>query len=168
MLVAANGTVYYYGDARCVETSSCLGIGSHQITVADVIANPAGPGGWTFSTHGSVYPFGGTSNYGQPGNQPPPFVAVAAAATADGHGYWVLTANGTVYSYGDARPATSGAAAVHVLPQDTHAVAIIPEADAAGYWIVTSSGAVLNENGAPSLSGATQTGGAPVAAAGGW
>ena len=61
---------------------------------------------------------------------------VGMTATAS-KGYWLVTANGEVHSFGGAP--NDGSAN---LPQGQRAVAIAATPDGAGYWVVTSRGAV--------------------------
>ncbi|MEM9035713.1 MAG: S8 family serine peptidase [Actinomycetota bacterium] len=63
---------------------------------------------------------------------------VGAALTAEHEGYWIVTADGEVFPYGDAidwgEPTLAAGATV---------VAIEPAPDGRGYWIASSDGAVL-------------------------
>lgn len=62
----------------------------------------------------------------------------AIAVGAGGRGYWLATANGTVFGFGDARSYGSIAAA-----RRAHAVAIVATGDAGGYWLACSNGNVF-------------------------
>ena len=63
---------------------------------------------------------------------------VAMAATPDGQGYWLVGANGSVYSFGDA--VFYGPARHLSLPEPIVGFASTP--DGRGYWMVSSHGAV--------------------------
>jgi hypothetical protein len=62
------------------------------------------------------------------------------AATATGHGYWLTTAKGDVYSFGDA--IAFGSESGRALPAPV--VAITPLPGGGGYWLSTSKGNVYN------------------------
>ena len=64
---------------------------------------------------------------------------VAATATPDGRGYWMVTANGGVLPFGDA--ASFGSVRK---PFTGRVVAIVATPDGNGYWIACRSGKVYN------------------------
>jgi subtilisin family serine protease len=64
---------------------------------------------------------------------------VGAAETRKGLGYWLVTAGGAVFSFGDAR--FYGSASGRRLGAPVVAMAALP--DGRGYWLVTSAGQVL-------------------------
>ncbi len=70
----------------------------------------------------------------------------AAVRTADGHGYYVLLANGTVYSYGDAVRLGGPAGLVGGF---NPASAIFTDAGGGGYWVASAVGAVFTYGDAP-------------------
>jgi hypothetical protein len=89
----------------------------------------------------------------------------SAVRTADGKGYWILFANGTVDAYGDA---TNMGAPVGLTGGFNPASAIFATSDGGGYWISTATGAVYNYGDAPndgSMAG-TQLNGPIIAATG--
>lgn len=71
---------------------------------------------------------------------PPPISdpAVGMARTRDGHGYWVATAGGSVYPFGDARNYGSARGKRIV----GSVVGMAATADGRGYWLVASGGGV--------------------------
>ena len=73
---------------------------------------------------------------------------VDAVATPDGHGYWLLYANGAVTPFGDA--ANLGAPVGYVNSFNP-ATAIFPTADGQGYWVATARGDVFSYGDAPYL-----------------
>jgi cell wall-associated NlpC family hydrolase len=81
---------------------------------------------------------------------------VDLAATPTGHGYWLITANGDVYTYGDAR--FFGTASLSAGAGD--AVRLVPTADGAGYWVVTAQGSVYSFGDAHSFGSAAPDGAA--------
>jgi hypothetical protein len=62
------------------------------------------------------------------------------APTADGGGYWLVTANGSVYNFGDAANFGSPAA-LHLA---TPIVGMAPTVDSGGYWLFVSGGGIFN------------------------
>jgi hypothetical protein len=88
------------------------------------------------------------------------------AASPNGRGYWLTTANGKVFRYGDARRYGSLAS------PGVHIAAIVASGVHEGYWLATSSGAVFGFGGAASHGSAgSLPPGTPVvamAAAPGW
>jgi lysophospholipase L1-like esterase len=90
-----------------------------------------GGGGGTWFTNAG--PFG--SEAGRPLNQP----IVAMAATNDAKGYWLVGADGGVFTFGDAGfyGSTGG------LVLDKPIVGIVPTTDDQGYWLVASDGGVF-------------------------
>ena len=71
---------------------------------------------------------------------------VAAVRTYDGGGYYLLYANGAVYSAGDA---INYGSAVGDVGGFNPATTIFTTADGAGYWIVSANGSVITEGDAP-------------------
>ena len=61
------------------------------------------------------------------------------ADTPDGNGYWLVAADGGIFTFGDAGYFGSVPAA-H--PASVGVVAISPVSDGQGYWIAGSNGAV--------------------------
>ncbi len=92
---------------------------------------------WLASPKGAVWPVG-TSSFGQlpPGGP----AVVAAAATADTAGYWLVTQAGNVYNFGDAPWLGSTA---H-LSLSSPVVGFAADPSGKGYWLVTRAGNVYN------------------------
>ena len=100
---------------------------------------------------------------GAPGNQRSP--VTSAVRTPDGAGYWILLADGTVYSYGDARYLGGATGQGGIDPAST----IFATADGAGYWVATAHGAVITYGDAPNDGNmAAAHLNAPIIAATGW
>jgi len=131
-LVTATGTVYAYGDAATgtsVPGPACPVIGA--------VGNPNG-GYYAYTACGNIYNEGGAVWYGsQAGNITN---GAGLAVTADGRGYWLITASGTVYAYGDATTGTSISPACSII-----GAAGDP---AGGYFAYTACGNVYQEAGA--------------------
>jgi hypothetical protein len=77
---------------------------------------------------------------------------VALAPTPDGGGYWVATADGGLYTFGDARFFGSRGG------QDNHGaiVSLVPTPDGGGYWLIGADGSAYTFGDAPYLGGANQ------------
>jgi hypothetical protein len=93
---------------------------------------------------GNVYTFGDAPYFGAPGPQGSPITA--AVRSADGRGYFVLLANGTVDGYGDA--ASLGGPAGALSGSDA-ASALFTDAGGGGYWVASAAGAVFTYGDAP-------------------
>jgi hypothetical protein len=72
---------------------------------------------------------------GQPLNAP----VVAMASTPDGHGYWLVSADGGVFAFGDA--VFHGSMAGQPLVAKVVGVAADP--DSTGYWLAAADGGVF-------------------------
>jgi ligand-binding sensor domain-containing protein len=71
---------------------------------------------------------------------------VGMASTPDGKGYWLVTSNGTVLRYGDAK-----LYGMMGNKPKSHCVGMASTPDGKGYWLVTSAGVVRNFGDAISL-----------------
>ena len=89
----------------------------------------------------------------------------SAVRTPDGKGYWILTANGTVYNYGDAANDGDATGALGGL---NPASAVFTTFDGAGYWIASANGTVDQYGDAPNDGGmsGSSLNGAIIAATG--
>ena len=89
----------------------------------------------------------------------------SAVRTPNGGGYWILTANGHVYNYGNAANYGDAAGAFGGLNPTT---AIFTTSDGAGYWIAAANGAVDQFGDAPNDGGmaGTNLNGSIIAATG--
>ncbi len=92
---------------------------------------------------GQPIPFGSARYFG--GVRPSELGSgvIGIAASPDGRGYWLATANGAVFRYGDAKAYVS-----HELPKG-HIVAIVASR-AGGYWLASGTGQVFPFGDAPS------------------
>ena len=77
----------------------------------------------------------------------------SAVRTPNGGGYWILTANGTVYNYGDAVTTATPRAPSGFNP----ATAIFTTSDGGGYWIASANGTVNQYGDAPNDGGMSGT-----------
>jgi hypothetical protein len=111
--------------------------------LADITAStvPAVTGGyWAYTAHGNVFNVAGAPWYGsQAGNISN---GAGLAITPDGLGYWLVTATGTVYAYGDATTGTS-------VPSPACPITGAVGNPTGGYYAYTACGNIYNEAGAP-------------------
>jgi hypothetical protein len=94
--------------------------------------------------NGNVYTFGDAPYDGAPGAQGSPITA--AVRSADGQGYYVLLANGTVDAYGSAVSRGGPTGAVGGL---NPASAVFTDAGGGGYWVASAQGSVFTYGDAP-------------------
>ena len=127
-LVSAEGVVWPFGDAEnfCTDRTCASLPRSPRLgpagQVVGVAADPSG-GYWLVSKNGTVHALSGATSYGSlspsrparpaPGKTPtrpsrPPGPIVGIGSTANGGGYWVVSAGGVVSSFGDAEEFCSG------------------------------------------------------------
>ena len=133
-MVAADGGIFAFGDARFV--GSCPGIGGCAGSAVAVVPDATGNGYWVVTGSGSVYAFGDAPKLGQPGPRSSP--VTSAVRTPDGRGYWILYADGYVFNSGTAVNYGS----LTGLGGPNPATAVFATSDGAGYWIATANGSV--------------------------
>jgi hypothetical protein len=95
---------------------------------------------WLYSASGTVYGSVGTSLFGSPwgaGFRGSPVTGMAP--TPDGQGYWLTSAAGTVFAFGDAASLPA--------PQHRHPIRGIVAAPGGGYWVYTAYGNVYATSG---------------------
>ncbi len=96
-------------------------------------------GGWSVTATGAVSGDAGAPLFGAL-LQPPKSPIVAMAATPDGRGYWLASADGVVFHFGDAR--SYGSAAADYFKKPIVAMAATP--DGRGYWLASADGVVFH------------------------
>ncbi len=102
-------------------------------------------GYWMVRSGGSVYAFGGATDFGSP-TLNPGTTAVAITGHPAGTGYWVLGSDGTVYPRGAAVTYPANNPAV-LSPGETYtSIAAHPSGN--GYWLFTSKGRVITHGNA--------------------
>lgn len=124
---------------RCRSRAIALSVG---VLLAGTVAG-ASPAS-AAEHEGRVLPFGAAPALGEPGAGIVRPVA-GIAATRTGGGYWLVSEDGGVFTYGDARFfGSTGAAALN---QPIVDLAARPQGD--GYWFVAADGGVFAYGGAP-------------------
>lgn len=133
-LVDRAGKVFHYGDAGS----------SRGVRPAHPIIGMAGSpssGFYLLSAYGNVYNLNGARFYGSPrASHKRVSTITGMAVTPDGKGYWLVTAAGQIFAYGDAAP----------LPRvrASNPVRGIAAAPGSGAWLWTSHGNIYNVGGA--------------------
>ncbi|MCL6104606.1 MAG: hypothetical protein M1483_03070, partial [Actinobacteria bacterium] len=100
---------------------------------------------WLTNSTGWVYPFG-ANYYGSMGDRALAAQIVGIASTPDGKGYWLVGADGGVFSFGDAGfygslPKGPGGLGIHPA---SSIVGIASTPDGKGYWLVSAHGGVFS------------------------
>ncbi len=106
-----------------------------------VAITTAGEEHWILQANGSVVPSEGADHFGDalqfvlgPDQQ-----AVDIAATPEGTGYWVVTNDGGVFSFGNA----SFQGSLGDLLLDAEIVALVPTPTGEGYWLAAADGGIF-------------------------
>ncbi|HTW98817.1 MAG TPA: hypothetical protein VMD59_08580 [Acidimicrobiales bacterium] len=141
-LVAPTGAVRAF-DAPFDGPAQVPGRGAGVVGLA---SDEATGGYWTVSSSGTVRAYGAPGLGSSAGASGP---VVAMASTLTGSGYYLLTGDGHVESFGDAR-SFGGLAGGRSAP----AVGIVPTGFDSGYWIVDARGDVHAFGAAPHLGAA--------------
>ena len=136
-LVASDGGVFNYGDARFQGSAGSLPLNEPIVGMA---ATPDGGGYWLVASDGGVFSYGDARFQGSAGSLPLNKPIVGMAATPDGGGYWLVASDGGVFNYGDARFQGSAGS----LPLNEPIVGMAATPDGGGYWLVASDGGVFS------------------------
>jgi hypothetical protein len=142
-LASAEGSVYTFGDARYFGS---ITMGPLARPVVRLAPTPDGLGYWLLTTDGSVFGFGDARLFGVAATVSPAAATAGSpsagsplvdmAPTPDGLGYWLLRADGTVASFGDAVQAGSAPVPTGGDPAER----IVPGPNGDGYWVVDQNG----------------------------
>jgi len=154
-LVGSDGGVFSFGAASFHGSTGNLVL---QRPVVGMVPTADHEGYWEVASDGGVFAFGDAGFYGSiPGlgiapagstgtahrlNAP----VVAIVPSVDGHGYFMVAADGGVFAFGDAAFAGS-CPGIGTCPGS--AVSVLPDTTGKGYWLVTSVGAVYAFGDAP-------------------
>ena len=147
--VAADGGVFNYGNASFFGSTGGLKLNKPVVGIAQTQDQG---GYWLVASDGGVFSYGDATFHGSAGslklNQPvvgmaaTPYVPGVAGAPASpaGLGYWLVAADGGIFSYGDAvfYGSTGG------MKLNKPIVGMAPTPDGKGYWLVPSDGGVFN------------------------
>ncbi|HEV3367163.1 MAG TPA: hypothetical protein VG054_06825 [Acidimicrobiales bacterium] len=108
------------------------------LAVAATVGSGGCPAYWLADSAGQVRSFGGAPVLGSL-RAPPNAPIVGMTATADHGGYWLLGADGGIFTFGDARFFGSTGA----FRLNAPVIAMTATADGGGYWLVAKDGGVF-------------------------
>ena len=136
-LVAADGGIFSYGDARFVGSAGSLRLNAPIVGMA---ATPDGGGYWLVARDGGIFSYGDAGFFGSAGSLRLNAPIVGMAATPDGGGYWLVARDGGIFSYGDAGFFGSAGAA----PLNAPVVGMAATPAGRGYRLVAADGGIFS------------------------
>ena len=155
-LVGSDGGIFTFGDAQFYGSTGNIRL---QRPVVSITPTSNDEGYWLVASDGGIFSFGSAGFYGSiPGLGIAPAgsglphslnaAIVGMVPTSDGNGYFMVGADGGVFTFGDAKfegscPSIGGCAG-------GAAVAVMPDGTGNGYWVVTAGGDVTAFGDAPS------------------
>jgi Peptidase A4 family/IPT/TIG domain len=153
-LDGSDGGIFTFGSAQFYGSTGSLKL---QRPVVGIVPTANRGGYWLDASDGGIFAFGDSGFYGsipglglhpagsgQPNSLDAPIVGMVPSA--DGGGYFMVSSDGGVFAFGDARfagscPGMGGCSGA--------AVAVMPDASGNGYWLVTQTGHVYTFGDAP-------------------
>jgi len=146
--VATGDGASFEGDTYTVGDTG-LG-GSHPLggAIVGIAGAPNGQGYWLAGADGGVFTFGGAGFYGTTysdgltglgGSHPLNKPIVGIVPTPDGGGYWLVAADGGVFSFGDAQFYGS----MGGKPLSSPVVGMAATPNGGGYWLVQADGGII-------------------------
>ena len=146
-LVGSDGGIFSFGTAGFHGSTGSIHL---QRPIVGITPTADRNGYWLVASDGGIFAFGDAGFYGSiPGAGLHPAGSglphslnapiVGMVPSADGGGYFMVSSDGGVFAFGDAKfagscPGIGGCQGA--------AVAVMPDATGNGYWVVTSSGSV--------------------------
>jgi hypothetical protein len=148
-LVGSDGGIFTFGDAQFYGSTGNLRL---QRPVVSITPTSNDGGYWLVASDGGIFSFGDAGFYGSiPGLGLAPAGSglphrlnapiVGMVPSADGGGYFMVGADGGVFTFGDAKYEGS-CPGIGGCPGGA-AVAVMPDATGNGYWVVTAGGYVI-------------------------
>ena len=135
-LVAADGGIFNFGDARFFGSTGALRLARPVVGMA---ASPSGNGYRLVASDGGIFAFGDARFVGSTGGMPLAAPIVGMASTPTGLGYWLVAADGGIFNFGDAR--FFGSTGALRLARPIVGMAATPSGQ--GYWLVASDGGIF-------------------------
>ena len=135
-LVAANGSVYSFGNAPFYGS---MGGQTLNKPIVGTASTPGDGGYWLVASDGGIFAFGNATFYGSMGGKPLNQPIVGIASTPDGKGYWEVASDGGIFAFGDAT--FYGSMGGKTLNKPIVGIAATP--DGQGYWEVASDGGIF-------------------------
>jgi len=168
LLVGKDGSAYPFGaqDYGSVYNLGLTGLYGSRPLAAPVVGAAVVPGGggyWMTAADGGIFTFGDAGFYGNTytlgltglgGSRPLAAPIVGMAPTPDGRGYWLVAADGGVFTFGDAgfygNTYTLGLTGLGgSRPLAGRIVGIDPTPDGQGYTLIAADGGVFTFGDAP-------------------
>ena len=143
-LVAANGKVQAYGNARHLGDMSATRLNQPVVGMA---STPSGLGYWLVAGDGGIFSFGDAQFFGSTGSIKLNKPIVGMTSTPSARGYWMVAADGGIFAYGDAQFYGSTGS----IKLNRPIVGMTATADGHGYWMVASDGGIFAYGNAPFL-----------------
>jgi hypothetical protein len=134
-LVARDGGVFSYGDARFFGSTGALAL---KAPIVGMASTPDGGGYWLVASDGGIFSFGDAPFFGSMGGKHLDRPIVGMTATPGGHGYRFVATDGGVFDFGDAQYYGSLGGTGHPL-----VVGMAAAHDGNGYWMLTLSAEVV-------------------------
>jgi hypothetical protein len=135
-LVASDGGVFAYGDARFFGSTGGIRLNRPVVGMAPT---PSGDGYWLVASDGGVFAYGAARFFGSTGgirlNRP----VVGMAPTPSGDGYWLVASDGGIFAFG----AATFCGSVGGQPLNRPVVGMAPTPSGDGYWVVASDGGIF-------------------------
>jgi hypothetical protein len=146
-LAGSDGGVFSFGSAPFYGSAGNLHL---QAAVDGMAATPDHGGYWLVASDGGVFSFGDANYYGSipglgiaPVDSPNPHRLIGPITgivpSADGNGYYLVGADGGVFTFGDAKFEGS---CYSIGGCSSGVTAMVTDASGNGYWLVTNMGAV--------------------------
>jgi hypothetical protein len=141
-VVRADGTVTSVGGATVLANFDISALTAGE-TLNTVSATVTGNGLWGFTTRGRVLLLGDAVSYGDMLYLTLNGGIIDSATTPSGNGYYMLGADGGIFTFGDAVYVNS-LPGMGVNSLNKPAVGLVPDPDGYGYWIVAGDGGVFS------------------------
>ena len=122
---------------RTRQTAAVVGVWVMSLVMTGAPYTPGAAAATVPPTGGTVHAFGDAAMLGSPA--PPAAPIVGMARTPDGQGYWLVGADGGIFTFGDAH--FYGSTGNLTLNQPI--VGMAPTRDGGGYWLVAADGGIF-------------------------
>jgi hypothetical protein len=129
----SDGTVHAFGDARRLGSLAPGALTAGE-TATSLSATRTGGGYWIFTSRGRAITFGDATFYGDMAGHRLNAPVLDSIPTTSGQGYFMVAADGGIFSFGDSMGGVRLNAPVRSL---------VPDPDGAGYWLVAVDGGIF-------------------------
>jgi hypothetical protein len=135
-LVAADGGVFAFGNARFLGSTGGRALNSPVVAMADT---PSRNGYWLVAADGGIFAFGDAVFRGSLGSAPLAKPIVGMEGTPSGNGYWLVASDGGIFAFGDA--VFRGSLGSAPLAKPIVGMERTPSGN--GYWLVAADGGIF-------------------------